>query len=450
MALREEAEQRARAIQFEKEARRRSLEKHRDSLRKSTQKTGFINSDFTSPSRSSDASQLTPNKVENDTPKAAALAAIDYKWNGNRARAHSDEVILPRYIPDEEVTNCMSCNFEFDWVSRRHHCRYCRKIFCEACSAYELLLPVEYGLKDPQRVCSTCYKVLLPQQTYLTNSVANHQRHNPIDVASENCNVRRYFNMPFSKTLGSEVRKAAYSMHNLFTLEYIRDKAIPLRLLREAKGIAFLTIVKGGFVFAPRFGTGLVISRLGDGRWSAPTAIGTYGLSWGAIIGMDITDCVVFLTTDEAVTAFSGLGQLTIGAGVEVAIGPLGRGGSADVHLGDTGVAPAYSYSHSRGLFAGVSLDGSIIFARNDVNYRFYGREYTPSQILRGLVLPPRAAEPLYEAIREAYMAMPDPQYLHVASGAGFANATQRWSGQHSQTTIDTSTTSNRLSTSIH
>lgn len=410
MALREEAEERVRSINFEKDARRRSLENHRLGLSTRNNSNKFP-TDRMSPCRINKV--ITANPDENETPKAAALAAIDYKWNGSRARANSDDVVLPRYVADEEVVKCQSCNFEFDWISRRHHCRYCRKIFCEDCSAFQLLLPIEYGLKDPQRVCGMCYKTLLPQQAYLTNSVANHQRHNMIDLASPNCNVRRYFNMPYSSTLGSEIRKAAYSMHNLYSLDWVKDRGIPLTMLRETKGIAFLTIVKGGFIFAPRFGTGLVISKMADGRWSAPSAIGTWGLSWGAIAGLDFTDSVIFLTSDDAVAAFSGRGQVTIGAGIEVALGPVGRAGSADVHLGDTGIAPAYSYSHSRGLLAGVSLDGSVIFARGDVNYRFYGREYTPLQLLSGSINPPRAAEPLYEALREAFMAMPNPRYLH-------------------------------------
>lgn len=75
-------------------------------------------------------------------------------------------------------------------------------------------------------------------------------------------------------------------------------------------------------------GTGLVVSRLPEsagGGWSAPTAIASIGLSWGAVIGLDVTDYVIVLNTDEAVTAFSGLGQITIGAGIEVAVGPVGR-----------------------------------------------------------------------------------------------------------------------------
>jgi len=113
-------------------------------------------------------------------------------------------------------------------------------------------------------VCQTCHDHLEPQQQFLSTNIANHQRVNNIDVASTNCNVRRYMNMPYSNTLGSEIRKAAYSTHNLFSqsLYYVRDKAIPLRLLAQAKGLAFITVVKGGFIFAPRLGASFSLINL--------------------------------------------------------------------------------------------------------------------------------------------------------------------------------------------
>ena len=167
----------------------------------------------------------------------------------------------------------------------------------------------------------------------------------------------------------------------------------------------------GGFVFAPRLGTGLVISRLSDGRWSAPTAIGTFGISWGALFGVELTDYVIILNTDEAIKAFSGQGQVSIGVGIDVAVGPIGRSGTASVNLSDIGVAPAMSYSQSRGVFAGVSLDGSVIYSRSDVNHRFYGRKVSPDEILSGDVPPPRAAQTLYDALYEAIASLPNPKY---------------------------------------
>jgi len=102
-----------------------------------------------------------------------------------------------------------------------------------------------------------CNSKLMPHQQFLSTNIANHHRVNSIDVASTHCNIRRYCNLPFSITLGSEIRKAAYATHNLFSqqmLSAVRDQAIPLRLLAAAKGLAFITVLKGGFMFAPRIG----------------------------------------------------------------------------------------------------------------------------------------------------------------------------------------------------
>ena len=348
--------------------------------------------------------------------EAASLADIDYKLNGSRARANSEEFVRPRWVPDAEVTICSNseCRMEFDWYNRRHHCRHCGQIFCNRCTSHRLLLPKDFGCRDPQRVCDGCQKVLKPMQSNLTNDIANHQRVNTIEpiTAGGAKSLRRYLNMPFSLTLGSEIRKAAYSVYNLFTLQYIKDKSIPLSLLQGAKGLAFLTVIQGGFMLGGRLGSGLVISKLSSGRWSAPSAIGTCGFSWGALIGVEFTDFVIILTDQDAVEAFSGVGQVSLGAGIAVALGPVGRTGSLEFHIGDGGLASAYSYSHSRGAYAGVSLDGCLLFARNGVNFHFYGREVTPGEILRGGVPPPRAAQPLYDALAHAFVVAPPAQHI--------------------------------------
>jgi lipid-binding SYLF domain-containing protein len=133
-------------------------------------------------------------------------------------------------------------------------------------------------------------------------------------------------NFPISLTLGSEIRKAGYTAYNLCRqLQYIRDKTVPLGLLAGAKGLAFITVLKGGFMLAPHFGTGLVVARLPSGDWSAPSAIGTIGVSYGPLIGAEIIDFVIILSSDEAVNAFAGGGQVSLGASVDIAVGPLGR-----------------------------------------------------------------------------------------------------------------------------
>ena len=276
-------------------------------------------------SRSKIETDISADGPENMTPRIAALAETDYSLNGCRARCGSDEFIGPRWIPNAESINCTLCHTEFDWWTRRHHCRNCGRIFCGHCSLYKSLLPYAFGLHNPQRVCQPCHQHLLPQQVLLTNDIANHQRVNSVDLVSYS--LRRYLNLPISFTLGSEIRKAGYTTYNLCRqLYYIRDKTIPLGLLGDAKGLAFITVVKGGFMFAPFLGTGLVVARLPhNGEWSAPSAIGTIGVSYGPLIGAEVVDYVIILNTDDAVSAFSSGGQVAIKASVDLAVGPLGR-----------------------------------------------------------------------------------------------------------------------------
>jgi hypothetical protein len=96
------------------------------------------------------------------------------------------------------------------------------------------------------------------------------------------------------------------------------------------------------------------------------------------------------------------------------------RSGSADFHIAETGqMAPAFSYSHSRGLFAGLSLDGSLVMTRSEVNHCFYGRPVTAAELLGGQVPPPRAAAPLYDALEAAQAALPDVHHAGRSAGEG-------------------------------
>jgi lipid-binding SYLF domain-containing protein len=97
------------------------------------------------------------------------------------------------------------------------------------------------------------------------------------------------------------------------------------------------------------------------------------------------------LNTDEAVKAFSRGGNVTLGGDVSVAAGPVGRTASVAV----TPVAAIYSYSRSKGLFAGVSVTGTVIVTRNGANEKYYGRKVTPEEILSGKVKPPTSADRL-------------------------------------------------------
>jgi lipid-binding SYLF domain-containing protein len=354
--------------------------------------------------------------AENPTPQIARNAALDYQLNGARARG---EFSGPRWVPDPEASECTGCGKQFDLMNRKHHCRYCGKIFCEECSNYRCLLPKDFRLRDPQRVCKKCNDALLPHQRFLLSDIANYMRSNRIDTPNVDwcgsCNYRRLCNMPYSKTLGSEIRKAAYSVSNIMNLVCIKDGALPAGLIANARGLLFITAAKGGSGLGAQFGTGLLIAKLSDGRWSGPVAVGLAGLCWGALFGAQITDHVIVLNSMAAVFALAGSGHVSVGATIDIAVGPIRRSGCVRIGAGNGEYAIAVSISHSRGLFAGISLEGSLIFSRPKVNYNFYGQRYDPMDILTGVVNPPKAAAALYDVLRDVVTIAPGTSHSYLS-----------------------------------
>jgi lipid-binding SYLF domain-containing protein len=172
------------------------------------------------------------------------------------------------------------------------------------------------------------------------------------------------------------------------------EKGVPRDILRHARGLAIMSVVKAGFIFSGKAGDGVVVARTKHG-WSGPSFIGTGGAGWGLQIGAEVTDFVIVLNNDDAVRAFSRGGNVTVGADVSAAAGPVGRAAEAAV----TPKAAVYTYSKSKGLFAGVSLEGAVIGTRKEANAHYYGRAVSASDILHGRVSAPAGSERLRNAL---------------------------------------------------
>jgi len=211
-------------------------------------------------------------------------------------------------------------------------------------------------------------------------------------------------NSPLPADVGSEIQKVATILTG-FTdpskAEGGLDNVIPVEVIKNAKGLAVFTVVKAGFVWSGRVGSGLVIARLEDGSWSAPSSINIGGVGFGMQVGADVTDFVIVLNTPEAVKAFSHGENLTLGGNLSVSAGPVGMGGEVSGSVVER--AALWSYSKSKGLFAGISVEGTVIIERKDANKKFYGQDVTATQILAGEVAtPPLVANVLYEVIKRA------------------------------------------------
>jgi SH3 domain-containing YSC84-like protein 1 len=158
-------------------------------------------------------------------------------------------------------------------------------------------------------------------------------------------------------------------------------------------------VLKAGFLDSGRYSNGIVVARLANGTWSAPSAIGLRGAWLGGQIGFELTDFVFVLNDAPTVRAFSQLGSLILGGNVSLAAGRIGRNAEAAGAASLKCVAGVFSYSKTKGLFAGVSLEGSAIVERRDTNGKFYGIRYTASQLMEGSVRPPPAAASLMSVL---------------------------------------------------
>ncbi|THH00728.1 hypothetical protein EW026_g1855 [Hermanssonia centrifuga] len=150
------------------------------------------------------------------------------------------------------------------------------------------------------------------------------------------------FNSPIPQPLPKECQKAA-KIFNSFVDGGNNglDGVVPRSVLENAKGFAIFTVFKAGFLFSARAGSGIVIARLPDGTWSAPSAIGTAGLGVGGQAGAEMTDFLVVLNSRSAVQSFMAAGSLTLGGNLSIAIGPLGRNGEASGALNTSGKVAA-------------------------------------------------------------------------------------------------------------
>jgi len=204
-----------------------------------------------------------------------------------------------------------------------------------------------------------------------------------------------FFSFPlflFSDGLQQDINQATAIIRQF---QSIPESGIPGEILRNAKGLAIFKVLKGGFIFSGRVGRGIVIAKTPDG-WSAPSAIGLGGVGYGLQIGGQITDFVIVLNTQAAVDAFSRGGNITLGGDVSIAAGPVGRSVEAGISVP---LAAMYSYSRSKGLFAGVSLEGTVLVERGGVNESFYGRPVSARELLSGDVPQPKSAKGLYNQL---------------------------------------------------
>ncbi|KAJ4131394.1 hypothetical protein NW768_005579 [Fusarium equiseti] len=203
---------------------------------------------------------------------------------------------------------------------------------------------------------------------------------------------------------------------------------IPPKVIAKAQGLAIFTTLRAGYAFSGATGSGVLISRLPDGSWGPPSGIQVHSVGAGFMIGLDIYDCVCVINSREALNAFAKT-RVALGSDLAVVAGPYGAGGAVEIgtamdakkskeakdeeappkpprptednqnlkpdedekkkkrrSLSASGFKPVFSYVKSRGFYAGIQVDGTVVVERKDANAAFYGERVSVEQIIRGEV----------------------------------------------------------------
>jgi len=184
------------------------------------------------------------------------------------------------------------------------------------------------------------------------------------------------------KNAEDQAERAKEAAEVLTSIMGIPEGGIPEELMSRATGIAVIPhVVKGAFGIGGRYGKGLMSQRLDSGKWSTPTFVEIGGGSFGLQLGVEATDLVLVFTNREGVDSLMK-GKVKLGADAAVAAGPVGRKAEigTDVRLNSA----IYSYSRSKGLFAGVSLDGAAVTVDDSANAKVYGKDAKAEQLLKG------------------------------------------------------------------
>jgi lipid-binding SYLF domain-containing protein len=157
------------------------------------------------------------------------------------------------------------------------------------------------------------------------------------------------------------------------------DESIPQELLKQSEGLVIIPkMINAGFGIGGKRGKGVAVVKLPDGSWSNPVFITLTGGSFGFQIGVQSVDLVLVFKHKGVLTKVKN-GDFTIGGDISAAAGPVGRSSTASTD--HTLEAEVYSYSRSRGLFAGISINGSNLAIDKSANANFYGLNTTSQQI---------------------------------------------------------------------
>ena len=200
------------------------------------------------------------------------------------------------------------------------------------------------------------------------------------------------------KTTSEELKRIDSAANVLEEIMGAPDKGIPKDVMESAKCVAVVpSMIKGGFIVGARYGKGVATCRTPKG-WSAPAPITIAGGSWGLQFGGEAVDLVMLIMNDRGMEHLLS-SKFKLGAEGSVAAGPVGR--QAEATTDWKMKSEVLSYSRSRGIFAGLELNGAVIKQDDDDTRTLYGKDVSFKSILTGEVPPPEGSQHFLATVRK-------------------------------------------------
>jgi lipid-binding SYLF domain-containing protein len=209
--------------------------------------------------------------------------------------------------------------------------------------------------------------------------------------------------------------RLAQAARVLNEMQASRDQNVPVWMLERAYGVVIVPdVIKVGLGVGGRRGNGVLVIRHPNGQWSNPVFINLTGGSFGLQMGVQSADVLLVFTSRESIDGIVG-GKVTLGADASVAAGPVGRQTAAGTDVGFT--AQVYSYSRTKGLFAGIALDGSAVTIDSRSNAAYYNRQgVLASEIIANKASPAPASAQAFIASLDRMLGAASPMVAQPAT----------------------------------
>jgi lipid-binding SYLF domain-containing protein len=194
-------------------------------------------------------------------------------------------------------------------------------------------------------------------------------------------------------------KRLQHAVKALTEIVATNDGGIPVQLIGKAQCIVIVPgLFKGAFLFGGKYGRGFVSCRKPRGGWTPPASVRIEGGSFGSQLGASSTDLIMLVMNKKGINHMLA-DKFTLGADIASVQGMTGK--EASINTDATGRAEIITYSHAKGLFAGISLEGATIHADHSENKKIYGKDLNNKQILLAKVTTPPAAKPLVGALNK-------------------------------------------------